>query len=486
MSKLKIGSDCSGVGAFIQALDRLGIDHEEQFACDLDKFARKTYLLNYGTKEDLEILESDDCKKIDQIYTKSYDKNKAKDITPEEWKFVRDNEERIANSFSFYYPWDMNYRSIPEEPTDVYVSTVPCQAFSIAGKRGGEKDRRGILFYTSHEYIVKNRPRYFIFENVKGLLSDEKLKGSQFGRTFNRWLELLGGKSINGETSMFPNEEAVPYHIYWKVVNAKDRGVPQNRERVFIVGIRDDSDNDFMFTREIPLEKKLKDVLETEVDDKYFLSESAIGNLMAYEKRNIEKGNGFRAKFHSPEEMMSALKVGGGGCDDLVKIKIGTLRTHNDGISIKESDNKFRFHKNDKRKSGIQGMDIIKPEGVADTVTSAHQGNVCIPVLVGKEVRTEESKAKRRETGTNDFRGKQTEYREQDHMNTLSTGLTTDNSIFDGYRIRRLTPIECFRLMDFNESFKWNVSDSQAYKMAGNSVVVQMYVDILEQLFKKT
>ena len=119
------------------------------------------------------------------------------------------------------------------------MTSPPCQAFSLAGKRKGEKDKRGVLFYNSHEFIVKNKPRYFIFENVKGLLSDDS------GKTFNRWLDYLGGKSVNGNPVIFPLGDATPYHIYHKVLNAKNYGVPQNRERVFIVGIRDDSDNTF-------------------------------------------------------------------------------------------------------------------------------------------------------------------------------------------------------------------------------------------------
>ena len=108
--------------------------------------------------------------------------------------------------------------------------------------------------YQSHEFIVKNKPRYFIFENVKGLKSDAK------GRTFQIWLDMLGGKSVNGNPVIFPREDATPYHIYHKVLNAKHFGVPQNRERVFIIGIRDDADNTFQWPKPFHLVKRLKDV----------------------------------------------------------------------------------------------------------------------------------------------------------------------------------------------------------------------------------
>ena len=165
------------------------------------------------------------------------------------------------------------------------MTSPPCQAFSLAGNRKGEDDKRGVLFYNSHEFIVKNKPRYFIFENVKGLKSDAK------GRTFQIWLDMLGGKSVNGNPVIFPREDATPYHIYHKVLNAKHYGVPQNRERVFIIGIRDDADNDFHWPKETPLKKLLKNVLENEVDKKYYLSDKMLSFLMSNSRRHYLNTN---------------------------------------------------------------------------------------------------------------------------------------------------------------------------------------------------
>ena len=209
---IKVGSDFSGVGAFDQALTRLKIEYKTIFSCDMDKYARQTYIENYGEP--------------------------------------------------MYYPENVYEREIPKDSLDIYMTSPPCQAFSLAGNRKGEDDDRGILFYNSHEFIQKNNPRYFIFENVKGLLSDDG------GKTFSKWLDYLGGKSVNGNPVIFPREDSVPYHIYYKVLNAKNYGVPQNRERVFIIGVRDDQDNNFRFPKEQYLNKRLKDVLEDDVDDK--------------------------------------------------------------------------------------------------------------------------------------------------------------------------------------------------------------------------
>ena len=258
------GSDFSGVGAFDQALKRLGIDYETIFACDMDKYARQTFIHNYGKPK--------------------------------------------------YYPENVYDREIPSESLDIYITSPPCQAFSLAGKRKGEEDKRGILFYNSHEFIKKNNPRYFIFENVKGLLSDDN------GKTFARWIDYLGGKSVNGNPVIFPHEESVSYHVYHKVLNAKNYGVPQNRERVFIIGIRDDPDNNFSFPKEIPLIKRLKDILEENVDEKYYLSDKQIEYMQV---SKFEHSN----RIHDIYKVSPTLTtMQGGGQEPKIKIKSATSK----------------------------------------------------------------------------------------------------------------------------------------------------------------
>jgi len=231
MKTIKVGSDFSGVGAFNQALTRLGIEYQEVYACDMDKYARQTFIHNYGEPK--------------------------------------------------YYPLNVYDREIPSESLDIYMTSPPCQAFSMAGKRLGKEDKRGILFFNSLEFIQVNNPRFFIFENVRGLLShDKENKKDKIGKTFKEWIDYLGGKSINGVINEHSIDGAVPYHLHYKVLNAKKHGVPQNRERVFLIGIRDDQDNTFTWPDEEDLIKRLKDVLEDKVDDKYFLSKSQINQLI--------------------------------------------------------------------------------------------------------------------------------------------------------------------------------------------------------------
>lgn len=363
---LRVGSNFSGVGAFNQALIRLGVEYKEVFACDMDKFARQTFIHNYGEPE--------------------------------------------------YYPTNVYDREIPSESLDVYMTSPPCQAFSLAGKRLGKDDKRGILFFNSHEFIQVNKPRFFIFENVKGLLSDDG------GKTFQEWINMLGGKSVNGVPVLFPYEESVPYHLYWQVLNAKHHGVPQNRERVFLIGIRDDADNRFQFPREEHLTKRLKDVLDDEVDDKYFLSEKMLNGFIEHNKNHIKKGTSFIFKPKDEKDIANCLRAISALCptDNAIKVKSATLKGYeeaNEGDSIN-----YTFPSSKTRKGRVG-------KGVAQTLdTACNQGTL----------------------------------------------------IKD--KIRRLTPRECFRLMDFPDTFTWTVSDSQAYKQAGNSIVVNVVYKILKQL----
>ena len=403
------GSDFSGVGAFDQALERLGIKQNKKFACDMDKYARQTYIYNYGVPA--------------------------------------------------YYPENVYDREIPKESLDIYMTSPPCQSFSLAGKRLGKEDKRGILFFNSLEFIQENKPRYFIFENVKGLLSHDKIdKSADFGRTFQEWINYLGGKSVNGVHTFFPYDDSVPYHIYFQVLNAKHYGIPQNRERIFIIGIRDDADNTFSFPKPFPLQKRLKDVLESEVDEKYFLSDTMVDNLITYNKRQIENNRGFSAQFRDVEEVkvMGALKVGGGGKDDLIKVGFINQDT--------------------------QASQVYLDKGISPSICAGTHGYANGYVETKDSVVVEYQLTGGKWDKTHEQSGRV--YDKNGIAPTIHTmgGGNQEPKVSNMQRIRRLTPFECFRLMDFNENFKWNVSDSQAYKQAGNSIVVSCLVEIIKRL----
>lgn len=409
MNKIKVGSDFSGVGAFNQALNKLGIDYEEVFVCDMDKYARKTFIHNYGEPK--------------------------------------------------YYPFDVYNREIPEVSLDIYMTSPPCQAFSLDGKRKGENDNRGILFYNSHEFIKNNNPRYFIFENVKGLLSDDG------GKTFARWIDYLGGKSVNGNPVIFPHEDSVPYHVYHKVINAKDFGVPQNRERIFIIGIRDDADNNFSFPKEIPLTKRLKDILEENVDEKYFLSDKQIEYIQV---SKFEHSN----RIHDIDKISPTLTtMQGGGQEPKIKVKSATSKGY-ELAEIGEDSINFE-HPNSETRRGRVG------KSVAQTLTTSCNQGVCVfkDKILNKFITENDLKPLELIDTYNQVSN-------TDIAHTITTRVNASNNTFlnQNYKIRKLTPRECFRLMGFPDDFDFScVSDSQAYKQAGNSIVV----DVLEALIKR-
>ena len=402
---IKVGSDFSGVGAFNQALIRLGVEYKEVFACDMDKFARETFIHNYGEPE--------------------------------------------------YYPTNVYDREIPSESLDVYMTSPPCQAFSLAGKRLGKEDKRGILFFNSHEFIQVNKPRFFIFENVKGLLSDDG------GRTFQEWVNMLGGKSVNGLPVLFPYDDSVPYHLYWQVLNAKHHGVPQNRERVFLIGIRDDTDNRFQFPREEHLTKRLKDVLEDEVDEKYFLSDEM---LRYFENRSDNFNNG-KINYRTENDFATAITKSSGSIDisdNIIKIKSATSKGYEEA---REGDSiNFSVPSLETRRGRVG-------KGVAQTLdTGCNQA-----VMVG-DYRSDEGFRWREDGNSPAIMAMM-----RDKWSEKFTG-NNPPIINKDYKIRRLTPRECFRLMDFPDTFTWTVSDSQAYKQAGNSIVVNVLYKILKNL----
>lgn len=187
MNPIKIGTDASGIEAPIQALLQLNIPHIHEFSSEIDKYCIKTIKANYNPK------------------------------------IIYDN---ILNRDNY---------SIPD--IDLYVCGFPCQPFSQAGNKKGFKDKRGNIFFSCIDLISIKKPKYFVLENVKGILSNDK------GKTWKTILDTINNKL---------EEE---YNIYHKLLNTKDYGIPQNRERVFIIGIRKDLKQNFEWPKKIQYDK---------------------------------------------------------------------------------------------------------------------------------------------------------------------------------------------------------------------------------------
>lgn len=199
---LKIGTDCSGIEAPIQALNYLKINYIHLFSCDNDKHVIDSIIGNYHPI---------------QLFN---------DIT------TRD------------------HTLLPQ--LDIYIAGFPCQAFSMLGKRQGFEDQiRGTIFFDCFETIKYTSPTVFILENVKGLLNHNN--------TFGIIIQAL--------------ESLQNYNIYYDLLNTMDYGLPQHRERVYIIGIKKKVDNGFIFPSKIQLKLQVTDLLDRDIDDDdYFWS----------------------------------------------------------------------------------------------------------------------------------------------------------------------------------------------------------------------
>lgn len=180
---------------------------------------------------------------------------------------------------------------------DILLAGFPCQAFSIAGKKKGFEDTRGTLFFDIARIIKVKRPKAFFLENVKGLVSHDR------GATLKTILEVLR----NDLNYFVPDPQ---------VINAKDFGVAQNRERIFIIGFRNDTGiNEFEYPKPLEIESpKFKDIKEKEeVAPKYYLSKRYLNTLKEHRARHLSKGNGFGYQVIKDDDIANAIVVGGMG-----------------------------------------------------------------------------------------------------------------------------------------------------------------------------
>jgi len=196
------------------------------------------------------------------------------------------------------------FGDITKEKTKIYIpdnfdllcAGFPCQAFSIAGRRGGFEDTRGTLFFDVAEIIRRKQPKAVFLENVKGLLNHN------------------GGKTLNTILNVLRND--LGYYVPDpQIINAKDFGVPQNRERIYIVGFRKDT-KVLNFEYPNPIEKKVcfYDIKEKEVvPTKYYLSTQYMQTLYNHKARHESKGNGFGFEIIPDSEISNAIVVGGMG-----------------------------------------------------------------------------------------------------------------------------------------------------------------------------
>ena len=292
---------------------------------------------------------------------------------------------------------------------DIICGGFPCQAFSIAGNRRGFEDTRGTLFFEIARFASILRPKYLFLENVKGLLNHEN------GITFETIISTL---------------DELGYNVEWQVLNSKDFGVPQNRERVFIIGHSRRYRSRFLF----PLSGKNQPTRSQSV--------VKIGNVNP-------SGNGMNGEVYQADGLAPTLTTNKGE-GQKIAIKSNTIK-------------QFGVLQPNFNQCGV----VYETDGIAPTIR-AYQGGGLEPKII------------QRGHGYN-------QGGEHDIAPTLtSNSYQENNHLSDGYRIRKLTPRECWRLQGFpdwafDKAQKVN-SNSQLYKQAGNSVTVNVIAAIAKEL----
>ena len=372
------------------------------------------------------------------------------------------------------------------EPFNMICGGSPCQDFSVAGKQKGsvwtckdcgheynpltvhwrERDKcpnchseniektRSSLLVEYLRVIRANKPNFGMYENVKNIV------GKQFKDTFKMFTDEL---------------DEYGYNVYWKVLNAKDYGVPQNRERVYLIFIKKELDNGkFVFPEGSDNGIRLRDVLEDDVDDRYYISNDKVEKFLEQLFSNIEKesekddntpirlgnvygeqfGTGYAGNVWDTNAISPALMtMQGGGRQPHIMCGIdkslnGTKFIDNANCLTAREDRGISNRKS-------EGTAVIEVLGNVNPSGKGMNGNV---------------------------------FSDNGLSPTLTTNKGEGNKILSNLRIRKLTPKECFRLMGFNDSdyeaASKVVSNSQMYKQTGNSIVVDVLYYILVELYK--
>lgn len=530
--KITVNELFSGIGAQVSALERLGIPFEIKHTSDIDHNAVLSYasihcglteeVINtyteYPTREEM-------ARQLTEINL-GYDFQKNK---PYNWyRFVNSKSKELekywlANKFS------KNLGDISKlehlDYADFWTYSFPCTDISVAGKQEGIKQgqtRSGLLYEVQRLLERANKmlalPKYLMLENVKNLM------GKKFKSQFDEWVAWL---------------DELGYNTYWKVLNAKDYGVPQNRERVFAISIRKDiDDGKFKFPQPFDNGVRLEDVLEDNVDEKYYLTDTMIRGFIKHNESHTAKGTGFIRKPRDVNGTASTLRANSalaptdntiletnrciqvgnlnyynydkmnrvyskGGCSPALEIMQGGNRqpkiaepisyvkeaTKKGYAEIYEGDSVNLKQPNSKTRRGRVG------KGCAQTLTTSCNQAVVEPNELSHSEWKQQMYKRFIEDSNSEVSGVLTNqsqsfgYRPpmKGYSKTLKAN-ANDAGVVESFHVRKLTPKECYRLMGFtDEQFDRSQafsSDSQLYKQAGNSIVVDVLYYIFGKLFE--
>lgn len=262
---IKLATLFSGIGAIEQALNQLGFEYEIMFACDNGERELEF------SKEDIELnIKKNKITNIKNYIEDLYNKTGKENFMEKSYKanYNIDDED-------FYQDVRFLNGTKYKNKVDLLVGGSPCQSFSVNGKRGGFDDTRGTLFYEYARIIKETQPKVFIFENVRGMLNHD---GGKTWETIKNTFKQLN-YNINIKTDKNNQEDPI--------INSVDYGIPQNRERLFVIGIRNDIklDKEFCFPNKKKLETRTSDYLEKDIDPKYYLGKKGFEFVTTHPSR---------------------------------------------------------------------------------------------------------------------------------------------------------------------------------------------------------
>ncbi len=441
--RMKFIDICSGIGGFRSALEKHG--HECVAFAEIDKFAKQSYRAIYDTENEEE---------LDDITS----------VTDEHFRLYRGQVDIITGGF-------------------------PCQAFSIAGNRRGFEDTRGTIFFHIARAIKEIQSSYVLLENVKGLLSHDK------GRTYGTIVQAL---------------DELGYFIEWGLFNSKYWGVPQNRERVYILVTRKDVWKEpklfNLVKQQTSVDTRLVDILEKDVDESYYLSEEKTrkltlnedlsGRLNHYDYRDVDS-------VHSVNKVSPTLNTMQGGDR---QPKIAVREATKKGYAVAEQGDSVNVsYPTSKTRRGRVGKQVAQTlqagevnQGVVIDDTQNFDGvrmyKEIAPTLRSgrsglKTIVTDKKQNEILGVGHHPF-SKKLEF--NGYKTICPTLVATDykapkTALTKNLRIRKLTPLECWRLQGFTDEQFYKakssgVSNSQLYKQAGNAVTVNVVDAIVGEL----
>lgn len=383
---------------------------------------------------------------------------------PHEIVGISEIDKYAIKSYEAMYGETRNYGDISKverlDYADLWTYGFPCQDISLAGDMKGivkGETRSGLLHEVERLLEVAQEentlPEFLIMENVKNLVS------KKFIGDFQRWIERLS---------------EFGYTTFWKALVASDYGIPQRRERVFAVSVRKDRGG-YEFPTPIPLEKKFRDFLQDEVEEKYFLRKEIFEYFERHSEECKEKGLGFRFQ-----------PMARGDCEiaKTITTREGT-RGYENFIQEKNCSQVGRLV-GDKWKNRENISRVYDTDSLCPTVTAGGGGHHEIKIIVPEATKKGYAIAEKGDSidiaYINQNKRRARVDKERAHTITTSPqiGTLTDHGV------RKLTPRECWRLMGFTDS-DFNkaqevCSDTQLYKQAGNSIVVQVLEGILKKL----